>query len=185
MNDSITRKSFVGLTNIVSIDISSCQIASIGRGSFDSIGPNLTSLILKNNKITTLPNDLLQRNLMNKNAQLKIYLAENLWNCDCHLINFQSYLTNYSQHFDEDKITCKSPKEKELGRIMYTIIEQDEECVFAKECYPDLKHQNTSGTVYISAPNALISLVETDTGDLVISSLDERSNVPTFIWHRG
>lgn len=139
LNDSITRKSFVRLTNIVEIDLEFCQITAIGRGSFDSIGPNLTSLILKNNKITTLPGDLFQRIL--KNSDLKIYLAKNQWNCDCHLINFQKYLTDYGEHFDKNLITCVSPSEKEFKQVASTIIEQDEECALTKECYSDFAQQ--------------------------------------------
>ncbi|XP_053213877.1 leucine-rich repeat-containing protein 4C-like [Panonychus citri] len=75
----IGEGSFTGLTHLVHLDLSNCQIDTIAPGAFKELIA-LEQLKLEGNRITSLPSDSFE-NLPLSN----IGLHQNPWNCDCSL----------------------------------------------------------------------------------------------------
>lgn len=105
LKSTITHKSFVGLENVKTLDLSECQIVSIGNGAFDSMSNSIKELNLKNNLITTLPEGLFD--YMLPNQATTIMLDGNKWDCDCHLMPFKIYLMENSNFVGTYK--CSTP----------------------------------------------------------------------------
>lgn len=105
LNDTITERTFFGLTSVVYLDLSSCQIEVIGSNSFNRISSTIEVLILRENKLKTLPYGLFGQ--MINRLGLKIYIDKNIWHCDCDLcyvkgmIGIEFFVTN---NFD-----CQTP----------------------------------------------------------------------------
>lgn len=76
--------SLFGVKNVSSIDLSWCGLESIEERTFDHISPSLITLILDNNRLTTLPNTIYDE-LMKTKSITSVVMEHNLWRCDCHL----------------------------------------------------------------------------------------------------
>lgn len=116
LKSTLSRKSFVGLTNVKTLDLSDCQIVTIGAGAFDPISSSITELNLKNNLITTLPEGLFADMLLNP---VRILLDGNKWDCDCHLIPFKIALMESSNFVGT--FQCSTPR----ALSGYSIIDTD------------------------------------------------------------
>lgn len=105
LKTTITHKSFVGLQNVKILDLSNCQIVTIGAGAFDPISSSIRELNLKDNAITTLPEGLF--NFMLPNEVTTILLEGNKWDCECHLMPFKMTLMEHSNFVGS--IKCNTP----------------------------------------------------------------------------
>lgn len=105
LKTTITHTSFVGLQNVKILDLSNCQIVTIGAGAFDLIGSSIRELNLKDNAITTLPDGLF--NFMLPNEVTAILLEGNKWDCECHLMPFKMTLIEHSNFVGSVK--CNTP----------------------------------------------------------------------------
>lgn len=104
LGESINYATFIGLKEIVSLNLSHCQIESIGPQSFYSIESTLQILDLSGNKLQHLP-DLLFPSIADN--QYQIYLSSNPWDCDCGLIEFENEFRKKS--LLKDLMECASP----------------------------------------------------------------------------
>lgn len=108
LRDSITNKTFSGLLNIITIEVSGCGIEVIGAGSFDSVQRTLELLKLNGNNLKTLPPNIFYQLLPRKT--LTIYLSDNPWDCNCNLTELQTNLIINAQNFIGD-MQCSTPDE--------------------------------------------------------------------------
>ncbi|KAL3874289.1 hypothetical protein ACJMK2_037328 [Sinanodonta woodiana] len=69
-------------TQLQILDLSENQISSLDQKSFHGLKDTLTSLSLSDNNLTTIDECVLQ----NFSKLNHLYLANNLWNCDCDLL---------------------------------------------------------------------------------------------------
>ncbi len=114
--NTITHQSFVGLRNILTLDLSECQIVTIGSGAFDPISDSIKELNLNKNKIVTLPEGLFYPML--PNAETVIRLDGNKWDCVCDLMPFKICLMENSNFVGT--FTCDSPTGRKGSDVITT-----------------------------------------------------------------
>lgn len=105
LNDTITERTFLGLTSVVHLDLSSCQIEVIHSNSFKPISNTIEVLILRENKLKTLPYGLFSQ-MMNRSG-LKIYVDKNIWHCDCDLCYVKGMIG--IEFFVTNNFECQTP----------------------------------------------------------------------------
>lgn len=105
LNDTITERTFLGLTSVVHLDLSFCQIEVIGSNSFKPISSTIKELSLRGNKLKTLPYGLFSQ-MMNRSG-LKIYLDTNIWHCDCDLCYVKGMIG--IEFFVNNNFDCQTP----------------------------------------------------------------------------
>lgn len=116
LESSITRKSFVGLQNVKILDLSDCQIVTIGPSAFDPISSSIEILKLENNLIQTLPEGLFD--LMLPSQVTYIYLEGNKWVCDCNLSYFKWSLEEHENFLGT--IQCNAPMRHKVCMVLYS-----------------------------------------------------------------
>lgn len=135
----LTRKSFVGLTNVQYLDLSSCKIEIIGEGTFGPISKSLKTLNLQENRLQSIPAGLFDSmqlktlNLFNnrlksipeglfnsivQNNVENIYIARNAWICNCYLLPLKQYYLQYPNSFTEE-ISCTDPNDS-VSYLLYS-----------------------------------------------------------------
>lgn len=117
LNNSITQNSFTGLINVKTLDLSECQIVTIGAGAFDAISNSVLELNLENNLIKTLPDGLFTYVLHNQVAS--IFINGNKWECECPLIPFKECLLANPNSFVGTAI-CNEP----AAHKSYNVVER-------------------------------------------------------------
>lgn len=105
LKDTIDQYSFTGLTQVQTLELSSCAIEVIGLGAFDPIASTLKLLKLNNNNIKHLPDGLFDVLVW---SPAKIYLDQNPLECTCALSDLQLQVQWHKQNFHESP-TCASP----------------------------------------------------------------------------
>lgn len=105
LQDTITERTFSGLTSIVYLDLSFCQIEVIGSNSFNRISSTIEVLNLRENKLKTLPHGLFSQ-MMNRSG-LKIYIDKNIWHCDCDLCYVKGMIG--IEFFVINNFECQTP----------------------------------------------------------------------------
>lgn len=151
LKTTITHKSFVGLQNVKTLDLSDCQIVTIGAGAFDPISNSIVDLNLKNNAIKTLPEGLF--NSMLPNAFTTINLDGNKWDCQSDLCPLKMDLMENSNFVGTVK--CSTPSY--LAGL--NIIDTD----FCDDYVPPSTTQTTLATTQTTPPTTSISSTTTDT----------------------
>lgn len=97
LSNTINENTFTGLVDVRNMDLSFCGIDSIGPRSFDSIAPTINVLKLNNNQLKHLPEGIFR--MLLPNAFIRIYLAENPFDCSCGLVDFKRQLQTYAMNF--------------------------------------------------------------------------------------
>lgn len=111
LTNSITQTSFVGLLNVKILDLSECQIVTIGAGAFDPISNSINELNLKNNLMKTLPEGIFSNMLQNQ-VITTIWLDGNRWDCECHLMYLKDCLIkNWEYSNFVGTVNCNTPTE--------------------------------------------------------------------------
>jgi hypothetical protein len=82
---------FSDMTYLQAVDLSRCRLSHIGRKTFINT-PNLKSLALDGNKLTTMKVDTLERLRMLSG----LVLHDNPWICDCHLKEFRDWTITHN-----------------------------------------------------------------------------------------
>lgn len=103
MNDTIMNDTFVALVNIISLDISYCQIEFIAAGAFTPISRTLEVLYLANNKLAQVSAGLFDG--LVRNPDIQIFLDNNRWQCDCDLC-YLKWLIRHGKLFN---LVCRLP----------------------------------------------------------------------------
>lgn len=107
--DTITQKTFVGLTAVSTLFLLRNNIVSIGTDAFKPISKTLMYLNLEYNHLRVLSSNIFFPLLVNANINYKtILLANNLWHCDCKLIPLKGLMKINSRAFSDDP-KCSSP----------------------------------------------------------------------------
>lgn len=104
LKDSIDHTTFIGLENVLVLNLSKCQIEIIGPQSFYSITKTLLTLDLRENKLIKLPDSLFPSI---EDNSIAIYLGYNPWHCDCRFIKLELELRE--KLIIQDKLKCASP----------------------------------------------------------------------------
>lgn len=118
---SIRSSTFVGLSSLKTLDLSSCQIDTIPPDVFDSM-ESLEELKLEKNLLTTIPDSLFSVILIRNRTQ--IFLKDNPFRCDCTLMPFKISLIEHSSNF-VGKLECNEPF---VGQEIVTFKFDDEPC---------------------------------------------------------
>lgn len=113
LTDSIKKSTFVGLTNVKRLHLSTCQIKSIEDNSFDPIGATIEELDLSGNSLTTISNGVF--NMVLPNIKM-ISINGNSWHCDCDLVSFRLFIEQYEDNFYG--YDCSSPSECRISNIL-------------------------------------------------------------------
>lgn len=122
---TITARTFSALAHVVTLDLSSCQIVSVGRGAFDAISSTIQSLNLSKNKLITIPVGLFDRML--PAAVVQINIDDNQWQCDCDLCYLQWSLST-NLNFGSNIVACRNPIELRGQNIKTTQFCFDVDC---------------------------------------------------------
>ncbi|KAJ6641952.1 Leucine-rich repeat-containing protein 4C [Pseudolycoriella hygida] len=204
INSTLTHRSFVGLRNVKTLDLSDCQIESIGPGTFDPIGGSVRELNLKNNKIKTLPEGIFSSMLPSEDT--RILLESNAWHCDCDLMPLKICISENSNLVGPFK--CTTPTNRKNQDIVNTEFCDDyipppttstttttttstaapttgpstpeEPEDFTHECY-EAGETEQPKTVTIQKPRSTLTANENENGDVTIhvETLNENS---VLIW---
>ena len=84
----LLKYQFPPLRNLKTIDVSNCRIGYIDNEAFKNLGESVESIILDNNRLTSLTPEVFVPLLSLK----KVQLHSNPWKCDCKLKNFRDWL---------------------------------------------------------------------------------------------
>ncbi len=106
LTNSIKKSTFIGLTNVKWLDLSSCQIKYIEDNSFDPISETIEVLDLSGNGLTTVSYGVFSMDLPNIQT---ITISGNKWHCDCDLYPFRLFVDQYQDNFIG--FECTSPTE--------------------------------------------------------------------------
>lgn len=106
LSDTINENTFTGLVTVRTLELSFCNIDSIGPKSFDSIASTLRLLKLNNNQLKQLPEGIFAYLL--PNPSIRIYLSENPFDCSCGIIDLQNQLQLNLKNF-VDTPKCYTP----------------------------------------------------------------------------
>lgn len=106
LNGTLTSESFSALVSVEILLLSDCEIEVLAPDTFIHIKTTLKKLNLERNRLKTIYADFLT--IFDDNLPY-ISLNGNPWHCDCLLIIFQAYISNYSNIVDGDKATCNTP----------------------------------------------------------------------------
>lgn len=104
IKDSITEKTFAGLSKIMELYLTQNHIKKIEVGSFDMILKTLNILDLGWNNLTTLPENLFGTRPPNL---VRIDLTGNPWNCNNSLLN----AINAPENVEFSEVLCVTPIE--------------------------------------------------------------------------
>lgn len=195
LKKSITNKSFVGLEMVKNLDLSFCQIETIGEGSFDAMTTSIEILNLDNNFIKTLPDGLFD--IMLTSNYIAIHLeGNNKWICDCSLEPFKINLMKHSSNFI-GAVECDSPlehkgfevTERDLCVAPTTTLIDTEITTeipttpdeFSQECFQQGKIDEVSDIVAIKTPSQKFSIVKNENGGTVLQ-IDGPMENRTLIW---
>ena len=112
--EELNGQEFSGLSHLVELYLQDNQISMIARQTFADL-TSLSLLRLDGNLLRIFP--VLQ--LMQNTNLASVYLAENVWSCDCqYLRQFLSYL-EVSGHtvLDKTSLTCKQDESRGLTHV--------------------------------------------------------------------
>lgn len=108
-NNTITAKTFAGLTAIQRLHLENSQITVIGEYAFDPIASTLEVLNLSRNRLKTLPPNLFIGILSaHEDPYVQIYLENNPWDCNCDLVWLKMDMMTYLHVFC-DYPCCTTP----------------------------------------------------------------------------
>lgn len=105
LESTITERSFIGLSIVTHLDLSSCRIQAIGPKAFDAIINTIEELNLNDNSLVTIPAGLFDQML--PRTGIRVRVENNRWACDCDLCYFKWLLKN-SAMFDQSA-KCRIP----------------------------------------------------------------------------
>ncbi|KAJ6641951.1 Chondroadherin [Pseudolycoriella hygida] len=199
LKPTLTQESFIGLRNVITLDLSGCQIESIGLGAFDPMSGSLKTLRLAGNRIKTLPEGIFDSLLSNT----AIYLQDNEWDCDCHLMHLKNLVTTNSNFFGP--FTCYTPAQFRdnlftnatfcgcydstvttsstttyTNTSTTTTIEPEDPREFQQECY-EAGETEQPKTVTIQKPIYTLSINETENGDVTLD-VETPNGIFVLIW---
>lgn len=100
---TLARENFTGLPILKELTVENGTLESICENAFDYIGVTLEVLNLSGNKLKTLPINLFNVIFeINCNYRLgvEIVLANNLWNCDCQLLEVLNLAPIYHSNWE-------------------------------------------------------------------------------------
>ncbi|XP_037038608.1 uncharacterized protein LOC119076069 [Bradysia coprophila] len=184
LRTSITRGSFVGLTNVKTLDLSNCEIESIAVGSFDSLN-TLEVLKLQDNRLTTISAGLFSNILIGNKTQ--IYLKGNRLLCNCALMPFKMSLIEHSNLFDQPE--CHMPGNNDYYEIITTKFD-DESCVIPTTTNPSpptsspprqCQLPDRSDTLFIDPPTHTMQISQTVDNDVMVR-VDNLPENSILIW---
>lgn len=180
LSNSITRTSFVGSPNVKFLDLSECQIVTIGACAFDPISNSIRELNLKNNLITTLPEGFFSDMLRSQDITT-IWLDGNRWDCECHLTYLKDCLMqNWENANFVGTVNCNTPTDHSGNSVVDTdfcdtpttsepIITEDASIPeeFNQKCYESGESEQ-SKNVAIKLPRASLTVHENKYGGVEV-----------------
>lgn len=145
LQDLLSSKTFTGLVNVKFLDLSRCQITSIGVGVFDAIAPTIREVNLQLNQLTTLQPGVLDPLLLR--PYVRIVLLNNWWACDCDLC-YTKWAVNHGQNAGLDAARCLSPSHFRDELINATDVCANVEC----ESYALCEHEGNENQPFCALP---------------------------------
>ncbi|KAL3874292.1 hypothetical protein ACJMK2_037331 [Sinanodonta woodiana] len=114
-------------TQLQILDLSENQISSLDQKSFHGLKDTLTSLSLSDNNLTTID----ERAFKNFSKLNYLYLANNMWNCDCKLLWLYDWIRNkmLTKPFIEYIVECVCHSPPKLNEnYIQSVIRSDLAC---------------------------------------------------------
>ncbi|XP_053625961.1 uncharacterized protein LOC128683905 [Plodia interpunctella] len=105
-NNILSNVSFTSLTNCKILYLNSCNITSLGPGTFDSLH-KIEVIYLNNNLLVTIPTGLFNPMINRINPKPRINLQDNPWYCDCLSYDLRSLYYNDLLYVDP---LCDTPE---------------------------------------------------------------------------
>ncbi|XP_078050070.1 uncharacterized protein LOC144476752 [Augochlora pura] len=105
----ISDETFLGLPKVQALYLTGSNVRTLSAGSLNPMSTSIQKLIVRGNRITSLPQGLLDGILYSPRSFF-MGLADNQWNCDCDLQWVQDVIKNGSMIQIENP-TCASPTE--------------------------------------------------------------------------
>lgn len=184
LTNSIRSSSFIGLTSVKRLDLSSCQIQSIQDNSFDPISETIEELDLSGNLLTTLSDGVFSMVLPNI---ITIRINGNKWHCECDLAYFRLFIEEYEENFigavcaspsncasiniseaecfnDCETPTITTTKATTTTATMTTTTSSPPETDFRVECHQRDEIAVTD-TVFIQRPIGYMTISENENGE--------------------
>lgn len=200
LTNSIRSSTFIGLTNVKRLDLSSCQIQSIGDNSFDPISGTIEELDLSGNALTTLSDGVFNMVLPNI---VTIKINGNKWHCECPLLLFRLFIEQYENNFigsvcetptlcksnsiltaDECFDGCETPVTTTRAPTTMTTSSPPETNILV-ECHKRDKLTITN-TVSIKRPIGYMTISEVENGEENLTIEYAQAGIPlAVIWFDG
>ncbi|NWX31919.1 LRR70 protein, partial [Notiomystis cincta] len=111
--ENINSSTFTLLNNLMYLQLDRNKIASIGDGTFETMGQSLKVLSLAFNNITELQPEVLKPLVSLTHLQVN----SNPWNCSCKMLSLLSWLTSSSV---SARIHCQNPQSMR-GRPLHSV----------------------------------------------------------------
>lgn len=105
LSNTITERTFSHLSSVTHLSLVSNKIEQIAENSFDNVLGKLENLILRSNKLISLPKNIFKRIATHP---LTIDLSNNPWHCDCTMNDLRTFILN-SENIEFRRIVCKTP----------------------------------------------------------------------------
>lgn len=107
LSNTITNKTFSGVSSLTILALVFNRINSIAPNSFDLVLRTVETVYLGSNDLKTLPNDIFKTF-----RKIKVFLKDNPWHCDCQMENIRTFQETNPNVILND-IICFTPKQYE------------------------------------------------------------------------
>lgn len=168
LESTITERSFIGLSSVTHLDLSSCRIQVIGPRAFDAISNTIEELILNDNLLGTFPAGLFDRML--PRTGIRVFVNNNRWTCDCDLCYFKWLLVN-SAMFDQTTADCRNPNYLRYFPVNSTAFCFDEDSCNAYVPNPAVMPEQETTISPAEETTALQTTIH-DSNDSIITTTD-------------
>ncbi|KAG5884799.1 hypothetical protein JTB14_010862 [Gonioctena quinquepunctata] len=121
----LDQNAFNFLPSLKTLELGNCDISRVDLNAFQGLN-NLEWLHLESNKMNTFP-----ASLHLPSSLRYIYLQDNPWTCDCHLLELHSFLLKFPYLFSIEPL-CTSPHNL-AGRKIKSLPDESLACLAGSE----------------------------------------------------
>lgn len=164
LESTITERSFIGLSSVTKLDLSSCRIQVIGPKAFDAISNTIEELNLSDNLLVTFPAGLFDQML--PRTGIRVLVNDNRWACDCDLCYFKWLLIN-TAIFGQTSADCRTP-----SYLRFFPVSSTDFCFDDSSCNDYVPSPVVTPEVETETPQEKTTALETTIYDSVVITTD-------------